>query len=344
MSRVLIISTPFFGYHESVARAFRQLDYDVRVETYDEPIHPFRGLLRWRHKFSLNREALREKSRQKYKTYIEGVFDQYRPDIVFTYNGTILKDETLDYFRAHGAKVAVWMYDSVQRKDRMMCERHIDHADVFCCFEQSDVDYYAAQGKTAYFLPLACDTSIYYPISDNRKDIDILFVGTIYTSTKRKRILENIVEHYPNRKIVIYGDYKPYYKNPVTWLFRRHRDVFMNHNIPPKEVNELFSRTRIALNIHHAQTFNGANQRLFEACGAGAYQICDRNPFIASLFPNGEVGLYDDTDTLFELIDYAIEHDMTANAKAAYKIITEQHTFVNRIQRILKLLATNPQN
>lgn len=338
MQKVLIISNPFFGYHESVGRAFRQLGYDVRIETYDEPIHPFRGLLRWRHKFSLRREALREKSRLKYREYIEQVFNDYRPQIVFTYNGSILKDETLDYFRSGGAKVVVWMYDSVQRKDRAMCLKHIDHSDVFCCFEQTDVDYYAQQGKKAYFLPLACDTTVYHPIPSKERDIDILFVGTIYTSSKRKRILEQLVAHYPDKKILIYGDYKPYYKNPLTWLLRRHRDIFKNHNIPPAEVNELFSRCKVALNIHHAQTFNGANQRLFEACGAGAYQICDKNPFIESLFKNGEVGLYSNMDELFSLIDYALEHDMTNQAHAAQEIIINNHTFVKRAEMILQLL------
>jgi len=337
MPKVLIISSPFFGYQESVARAFRQLEYDVKVETYDDPIHPFKGLLRWRHKFSLNKERLREQSRQKYKKYIQQVFDKYQPNIVFTYNGQILKDDTLDYFRSKGAKVLVWMYDSVLREDRQVCKTHIDHSDVFCCFEDKDVEYYATQGKKAYFMPLACDTSVYFP-QKAEKDIDILFVGTIYTSQKRIQMLENLVKHYPDKKILIYGDYKPYYKNPITWAFRRYRTTFLNHNISPLEVNNLFARTKIALNIHHKQTFEGANQRLFEACGAGAYQICDANPYIESLFKNGEVGLYHNEEELYQLIDYALSHDMSAQANAAYQIVTTQHTFTHRIQQMLQLL------
>ena len=150
MSKVLIISAPFFGYQNSVGKAFQYLGFDVRIETYDEPIHPFRGILRWRHKLAINKEPLREKSRLKYKQYIEKVFDEYRPDIVFTYNGTILKDSTLDYFRQRGAKVIVWMYDSVQRPDRAMCISHIQHADLFCCFEETDVDFFEKQGEKAY--------------------------------------------------------------------------------------------------------------------------------------------------------------------------------------------------
>ena len=86
MPKALIVSSPFFGYQNSVGRAFEELGYEVKIETYDEPIHPFKGLLRWRHKLSLNKEALREKNRQKYRLYIEAVFDSFKPDIVFTYN------------------------------------------------------------------------------------------------------------------------------------------------------------------------------------------------------------------------------------------------------------------
>lgn len=337
MPKVLIISSPFFGYQRSVGDAFDRWGYEVHIETYDEPIHPFKGLLRWRHKFALNKEALREKSRQKYKGYIEHVFDEFQPDIVFTYNGQILKDDTLDYFRRKGVKVIVWMYDSVLRGDRNPCRSHIDHSDLFCCFEKSDVDYYATLGKKAYFFPLACDQTVYFP-QQVEKDIDILFVGTIYTSPKRIQYLEHLVERYPDKKVVIYGEYKPYFKNPLTWLVRRHRNVFMNYNIPPYEVNNLFARTKVALNIHHSQTVYGANQRLFETCGAGAYQVCDTNPFIVSLFSHGEVGLYHTEDEMFSLIDYALTHDMSLQARQAHEIVMHSHTFDQRVKQMLNLL------
>jgi spore maturation protein CgeB len=341
MAKVLIISAPFFDYQISVAKAFLALRHQVKIETYDEPIHPFKGILKWRHKFAINKERLREKSRLKYKEYIENVFDQYQPDIVFTYNGTILKDSTLEYFRQYGAKVIVWMYDSVQRPDRSMCINHIDHADLFCCFEERDVDFFAQLNKKAYFLHLACDTEVYYPITTLEKDIDILFVGTIYTSPKRVKLLEAIAQHYPNKKLLFYGEYKPYFKNPITWLFRRYRNTFLNYNIQPNVVNTLFSRSKIALNIHHKQTFHGANQRLFEACGANAYQICDANPYIEQLFPNGEIGIYHNEQELFDLIDYALTHDTSAQAEKAYQIVINEHTFINRVQQMLELLSIN---
>lgn len=337
--RVLIISADFFDYHVSIATAFGILGFETKIETYDEPIHPFRGFRKWRHKFSRNKERLREKSRKLYGNYIRGVFDEYKPDIVFVFNGTMLLDSTLDHFRTGGARVVLWMYDSVLRNDRRMCVSHIDHVDLMCCFEATDVDFYRAQGKSAFFMPMACDTDIYYPANDGGvKDIDILFVGTIYISEHRIRLLEMLAEKYKNRKLVFYGLYKPYYKNPIGWMFRKYRRVFFNKNISPKEVNRLYSRTKIALNIHNRQTFTGANPRVFESSGAGVYQICDKNPFIESLFGKGEVGLYETDEELIRLIDYALSNDVSDNARRAYDIVVNEHTFVNRIERILELL------
>lgn len=344
MKKVLIISSPFFDYQISVGKAFKALGYDVRIEIYDDPIHPFKGLLKWKHKFARDKEKLRSQSREKYDAYIKQVYDDYQPDIVFSYNGTILLDERLDYFRQK-SKVLLWMYDSVQRSDRTRCEKHIDHADAVFCFEERDVDYYAKQGKTAYFLPLACDTDVYYSIENQNKDIDILFVATLYTSKKRMQLIQSVVNHFPDKNIVIYGWYKPFVKNPIKWLFREKRNVFKNVNIPPAKVNELFSRTKIALNIHHEQTFHGANQRVFEASGSGAYQVCDANPYIESLFPNGEVGLYHNEEEMIEQIRWALDsanvQERERRAKAAQEIILKGNTFLSRVKQMLEVAGIN---
>lgn len=342
MKKVLIISSPFYDYQISVGRAFEHLGYQVKIETYDEPIHPFKGLLKWRHKFTNDKERLRAQSRAKYDTYIKQVYDEYQPDIVFSYNGTILLDERLDYFRQK-SKVVLWMYDSVQRPDRARCEKHINHADAVFCFEERDVEYYAKQGKKAYFLPLACDTTVYYPIENQNKNIDILYVATLYTSQKRMHLIKSVVNHFPTAKILVYGWYKPFVKMPLKCLFREKRNIFKNVNIPPAKVNELFGRTKIALNIHHEQTFHGANQRLFEACGSKVYQICDANPYIESLFPNGEVGLYHNEEELLSLLTWALDKDNSQErdrrAEAAYNIIIENHTFLSRVKEILTVIG-----
>lgn len=340
MKKVLLISAPFFDYHISIGNAFRELGFEVKIEMYDEPIHPFKGLLKWRHKFSFNKEKLREKSRNKYDLYIKSVYDNYMPDIVFVCNGTILLDCRLDYFRKHSTTI-IWAYDSVLRPDRTMCKYHIDHADYFFCFEKEDVVYYEGIGKKAYFLPMACDPKIYYPCKSEEKDIDILFVATLYTSKKRMTLAQSVVKNFPDANILIYGWYKPFVKNPIKWLFREKRHIFKNTNISPQEVNELLSRTKVALNIHNEQTLYGANGRVFEASAARAYQVCDKNPYLESIFPNDEMGFYSEETEMLDCIRWALDknnlEERNKKAQQAYEIVMKDHTFKSRICQMLKI-------
>jgi|GEM_PF-486671 len=356
MKKVLIISTPFFGYPNSIARAFEKLGYECRIDAYDLPVHPFKGWNKWAHKFCSDKEAFETRNYALYNDYIKPVFDSYKPDIVYIYDGSILFDETLDYFRAggasagmanaagsevssaHPAKIIIWMYDSVQNPRFARCRSHIDHCDAFFCFEQKDVEMYATEGRKAFFMPLACDTAVYHPIEPApEKDIDIFFAGAIYSSIRRRRILEEVADRYGAKGLDLkfYGRYKPFEKDPLGCIFRGRRDVFTNRNIQPQVVNGMLNRSKIAFNVHHEQTITGANQRVFEVCGSGCYQICDANEFLEKLFPNGEVGLYHSDEEMFALIDNALSHDMSRQAAEARQIILKGHTFEARVEEML---------
>jgi hypothetical protein len=177
MSKILIIGPNYFNFNQSIKHAFQTLSWEVHLEAYDEPIHPFSGCLKWQHKFSFNREKLREKHVKKYQNYIISQFRKCNPDLVLVLNGTILKPETLTLFR-QTSKVVLWMYDSVFRFPK--CINHIYFVDYAFFYEQRDVDYYQNLGKKAYFLPQAADVNLYYPMKC-KKTIDILFVGVLYS-------------------------------------------------------------------------------------------------------------------------------------------------------------------
>jgi spore maturation protein CgeB len=335
MQKVFIIGPNFFNFNQSVKNAFQTLGWDVHLESYDEPIHPFKGRLKWQHKFSLNREKLKEKHIERYQKYITSQFLQIKPDLVFVLNGAILEPKTLTFFR-QSSKVLLWMVDSVFRYPK--CLNHIDFVDYAFFYEQKDVNHYQSLGKKAYFLPQAADVNIYYPIKCN-KTIDILFVGILYRYQKRIQLLNKVVQDFSAHNIKIVGKYKPIEKNILKWLFREKRSVFINRNVPPTVVNTLYNNSQMVLNIHHETQIEGANPKVFEICAAGAYQICDYNPYIASLFPNGEIGLYKNEQELLDLIEDALKNDKSEQAKKAYNIVIENHTFEARIKEILKVIS-----
>ena len=332
---VLLIGPNYFNYLTATANAFERQGWNAVVESYDNPIHPYSTLMKWRWKLSTNRKRLQAISRDKYNRYILERFERVKPRMVFIMNGEILENSTLDIF-CQSAKVGLWLFDT--REKVPSSAEQVDHVNRLFCYEKTDADWFQKQGKQAFFLPQACDTDTYYPLN-LKKDIDILFVGNLYTSTKRMRTIQMVVDHFTDKKIRVYGIYKPWYKGFFKWLLREHRDIYKNTIIPPTLVNELYNRSRIVLNIHHEQQVMGANPRTFEIIGSGAWQVCDANPYIEELFPDKEIGLYHNDDELLMLIEKGLTHDMSKEIRKAKAKLDAYHTFDVRVKEIIKILA-----
>lgn len=333
MPKALIIGPDFYNFNEAVRAAFSAHGFETEVAGYGTPVDPYDTAARIGYKLSLDKEAAKVRNRRRRQTYYTALFDAVAPDVVFILNGEILSTDTLDYYR-RGARTALWCFDSVKHIPAV--QEHIGHVDRFYCYDRGDIEFYKGRGQTALFLPQAADTMVYKPLEGVQKDIDILFVGDLYHSQKRQSYIRSVIEAFPDKTIKVAGIYKPWYKNPVKALTRERRDIFTNCNLPPEEVNKLYNRARVVLNIHNEQQSDGANPKVFEICASGAYQICDANPYIRQLFDDGSVGLYNGEDQLHELIRSALEKDMGANAAAAREKVLAGHTFNVRISKVLQ--------
>src|SRR5574344_61489 len=336
MPKVLIIGPRYFNFISACKSGFLKHGWEVETEEYDNPVHPFRGIWKWRHKIAHNKEIVRQQNRVSYQPYIKSRFDDVSPDYVFLLNADMLLSDTLDYFRKN-SKVGIWMFDSVMTVK--VSQTHIDHCDAFFCYDLEDVRWYQSKGKKVYFLPQACDFGVYHPIPNRDKDIDILFVGNIYTSEKRKMLLNLVADNFSDKKVLFFGLYKPFVKNPIACIFRNRRNIFMNKNIDSTLANDYYNRTKVALNIHSEQQKDGANPRLFEIAGTKTYQICDANPYIENLFRNEEIGLYHNNGELISLIKKALDNDMGEKAESAYRMVLEEHSFDKRMEVVINTLS-----
>lgn len=335
MKTILLSGPNYYSFLHSVEDSFVRLGFNVVVEGYDVPVNPYDLWAKLKWKFSRARMALLDENSRRWCKYIRRRFDETQPDAVFIMNGDIFDTATLDYFRSR-ARTALWFFDARERLSR--AEWHVDHVDAFFCFDQSDVEWYAGQGRKAHFLPQACDTSIYRPLGLPR-DIDILFVGNMYISPVRKNAVLRVIERFPDRKIEIYGMYQPWYKGVLKWMCRPHRNIIKNKNVTSQEVNLLYNRSRVVLNIHEEHQKDGANPKVFEISGSGAYQICDRNPYIAELFQYGEVAMYSSIDEMLDRVEAALARDNGAAADAARDIVMAGHTFDARIGEVIQKLG-----
>lgn len=340
MPSALIIGPDYFNFLNASKNAFRQKGFSVSVCGYDVPVHPYDTAmkLRWKFSGSSTRERLLAAGRGKFSAGVRAAFDESGADVVFILNGDQLTPGTVDYFRSRGAKVALWLFDS--RSKLPQADLLAPRVDALFCFDPKDAAQYMAEGLQAHFLPQACDTSVYHPLGEGglEKDIDILFVGDIFRSRRRRDTLMKVVEAFPDRRIEIYGLFQPWYKGFLKWLCRPHKTIFKNRNIDPEQVNLLYNRARIVLNIHQESQLDGANPRVFEICGSGAYQICDRNDYLSGLFGNGEVGMYGSADELIGLIAEKLSCDNSAAALQARRLVESEHTFTERIGTVLKVL------
>lgn len=349
MPKVLIIGPRFYYFNESIERAFSALGFDTRILTFDNPVHPYNLINKIRYKLTKDKLGMKRESRQQWQPEADIAFSQYAPDIVFVMNGNMLLPETLKRWRQKGAKVVLWLFDSITYIP--LCEDIITSVDKVFCYEQTDIPLIRKRYDIeACFLPQAVDQQLYYRIDDMEKQYDIVFAGDMVHSKKRREVVKAIVAHYPHLRIRIWGEYKLWYKSFWAWLTREHRNIYMNRNASSQQLNRDYNASRMVLNIHNEQQKDGANPKLYEIAATGTYQICDANPYIRQLFPDSELGLYtlDTTkdeahryDRLFECIDDALTHDKQQQAASARQIVLEHHTFEWRIRQVLSFLQ-NP--
>ena len=332
MSSVLIIGPKFHYFNQSLACAFLEIGWDTHVEAYDNPVHPYTFFNKVRYKLSADKLGEKNKSCMRYEGYIRSIYDQKKPDLVFVVNGDNLQASTISYFRKQ-SKVIIWFFDSITRLVPY-CKENAKVADLVYCYEQEDIPLLQKEGIKPQFLPQAVDTQLYYPIEGTDKKYDIVFAGEIWGSKKRQHLLNALIEHFPDKHIRIVGRYKIPTKNFFAWLFRKHRDIYTNKNASAEELNRLYNESRVVLNIHHEQQKNGANPKVYEIMASGAWQVCDRNPYIESTFKSAPILLYDDVEDMVKQIEIALQEP-----KANYpEEMIKQNTFSERIAQVLSML------
>lgn len=327
VKRVLIIGPNFHYFNASIERAFRCLGLETKVEAYDTPIHPYFVWNKIRYKVSKEKLTLKQESRQKYDAYIRARFDTYRPDLVFIMNGDNLTTSSVAYFHKK-AKVVFWLFDSIIRM--MYSIDNLREADAVYCYEQKDIPLLAKEHIAASFLPQAVDTTLYYPIRGIEKKYDIVFAGEVWNSKKRQHLLQSVVRHFSDKKIRIVGRCKLPTKDFLGWLFRKDRDIYTNKISSAEELNLLYNQARVVLNIHNEQQQDGANPKVYEILAAGAYEVCDANPYLEKHFSK-MMDLYHSEEEMIAMLEAALN-----NSQKLTNAVILGNTFEDRMREVVK--------
>ena len=329
MKKILIVGPDFFGYNDSVKRGFEKLGYETKVYSYFDGYHGLKNkiLCSLLGKIGVNYFKRKYDDRINYKILIE--VEQYLPNYVLFIKPEKISNKTLEEIKV--PKI-LWMMDSLFRYDKII--DNIKYYDLKYMFEENDVIRLVEMGVKSTFLPLAYDDEVYHPINEIEKDIDILFIGSLYP--KRIELLENIINQFPSLNIEIYGKYTNI-KQPNTYLkyfFSKYKKYFKNRNVIPREVNQLYARSKICLNMHHSQSNKGCNPRFFEIAANGAFQLVDNNQFIVEKY--GEyVEYFSSIEELNQLIrKYIKEEELRISKQKDNQFITMNNSFAERVKVI----------
>lgn len=340
MQNVLIIGPDFYHYNTSLKEAFETMGMTARVVSYDERLikdiflRNYYRILRL-----LGKDAERIYEDRLNRRILE-TYHELKPELVLVIKGTRIDRVTLKAMK--GSRLVLWMMDSILR-----IPQALENADVFDAvflFEKDDVDALAGRGITGHYLPLGYDESIYHPLEKEMslmaKEIDITFVGDVYEA--REVLVERLIQDFRGKKIRIYGRYlgldRP--KRYGKYLFQGRHRHFMNREVSPEEVNRIYQKSRIVLNMHHDQNRYSCNPRTFEILGSGALQVVDRKDFLVENLADGLV-MYEDYEDLRKKVGEILKDPLKYEEirRRGQSRAVESHTIRARVIRILEVLG-----
>ncbi|WP_417886311.1 glycosyltransferase family protein [Zunongwangia sp.] len=171
----------------------------------------------------------------------------------------------------------------------------------------------------AILLPHAVETNLYPSFNKNRT-IEVGWVGRLDGS------------FYKNRKEQVEAISRKFTMNNIFRFYNR------------KELIEVYTNSKIAVNISRDDYMIDANLRCFEIMASGALLLTKMPTELTALPLNeGEhfVG-YTDTENLLAKIEYYLEHDSERIQIAlnGYKAVNEKHDFYHRAAKIIELIQT----
>lgn len=255
-----------------------------------------------------------------------------RPALFLTIFGFFHGPGLLEGLRRLGIPTACWWLN-----DPFQFERSAAQAPLYDFYFTNAAGCLAAYKglgmKDVFCLPVGIDPAVHRPLEGLEKRYRVSFAGD--WKEVREAILTEVAAEFP---LALFGPWKK--KLPRGSPLRR--NLRNGRFFTPAQMVEIFCRSEAVLNIHtwFGRHTSGVNPRLFEACGCGVLQLCDRKEEIASYYEEDrEIVLYDTVAELKEKLRHFLASPGEAaliGARAAART-RQEHTYKNRLERMLAL-------
>lgn len=256
-------------------------------------------------------------------------------DLIIIITPYTLTKKTFENLQQKNTQLIAWLGDDPFRKGN--AEMYLPFFKKIFIVDTSWKQSIKDLNPRVEILPHAFREEDFHPLNIEQKLYQVSFVGDSFNGNTegihRASVLKSL--NSAGISVALFGDrgwldignknieytfLKSIYKGPIT------RSV---------DLNNLYNNSSIVLNIHHRQIKNGANQRIFEASGSGAFQISDKQKLVEDIFC-GAIEQYENANELIEKIQYYLLHKDEAKQKAQKAwTLAASHSYKKRIEKLL---------
>jgi hypothetical protein len=252
----------------------------------------------------------------------------YKPDVLFNQNIGGISTRFLQEIKPR-VKLLVGEHGSVlSEKLDLRCY------DLITSLLPDSVTEFRQLGVHSELHRLAFEPRILSHLKDQKKTIDISFVGGLYeVHSSRIHFLEVLATRFGQMQIWGPGVTHLSKNSPI-----RKRYAGQAWGL---KMYQVICRSAMTLNTHGDKAAYAGNMRLYEATGVGTLLITDWKENLHEMFePGKEVVAYRTPDECAELIRYYLEHDeeREAIARAGQERTLREHTYYKRMQELVDIL------
>lgn len=322
----------------SFGRAFRRLGW--RVLYYDRKedddvswfVESRVGRLLTKRTLTIRKWGTRQRNSSLYEFVSE-----IQPELVLCIKGDGVMPGTVRRLRDVSGRVAIFHPDSPFPGSPSFLAEHLEaalEADVVFIWSHRLRQRLRDCGASkVVYLPFAWDSCVmpFRGIDPSAKN-KVVFIGS--WDRRRERWLRPVAENFD---LKIWG--------PKEWGERTCtgsaiRSSWRGGRVVGPEAANIIGQSGVVLNVMRRQNLpDGTNMRTFEVPGAGGFLLSNRSKAAQEIYPEGSAAAYFDSPSeLVEKVGHYLSRpdERVAIAHRAHSITDEEHTYVDRVETILK--------
>lgn len=307
-----------------VAQAFRQMEHEVfhfQVNTRPWYLQTARGVLK-----GISGKKLGNVMSDKWHALqLREALETFRPDLVVFTSAFFIPEVYYAVCRELSSKPTVVAWDGDSHVENPANNRYASYIDILYVAGRRLI----VQKKSAFskieFLSFCANPEVYKNFAQEREN-------RIYFCATGNQDRWDVISSLEGFSVVLKG---------WNWKNFDHQEnsfEVIETTVSLEQLVEDYNRYRVVLNRHQPQFAGGLNMRTFEVPACGAILLTDRREEIEDHFDIGsEILVYESMDHLAELAASVIEHpqDYTQMARRGYERVIRDHTYVNRMGKIL---------